>query len=84
MNPSTWPARPICLRSFSSARLQPATYSRIGSRPTESAKLKSRVSVPLQELDMKALLPLWIIGAPFLYLIVDRAIGSKAPYLRSR
>ncbi len=33
---------------------------------------------------MIALLPLWIIGAPFLYLIVDWAIGSKAPYLRSR
>lgn len=33
---------------------------------------------------MKALLPLWIIGAPFLYLIVDWALGPKAPNVRSR
>ena len=72
------------MRSFSTARLEPATYSLISNRPTKFAKFQSKVSVPLQELDMKALLPLWIIGAPFLYLIADWAIGSKAPYLRSR
>lgn len=71
------------MRSFSTARLEPATYSLISNRPTKFAKFQSKVSA-FQELDMKALLPLWIIGAPFLYLIADWAIGSKAPYLRSR